>query len=326
MTRKLGYARAKHPPNNNPPDHSAQDHFSNLVWSAAHRQFALAFWDEERKALKFLRLDSNLEEIGTPTEVEFPGSPPHTHPSLLYPSVAYNPVSHEYGVSYIAVENEDLSDQHDDIYFSRIDPQTGATSGGFHAVDCPYDCRETALRVHPQSGAWVVAYGKRTGAGTGYGTFLGELNLDQHGEPRWETDLGMEVLPTGRIQALHDSHADQFLVVGSGNNNGMHMQCVSPSGAPRGLQSRGLDTKFESEFSLGLYGSGVQTYWGTQGKRIEGLGVLCDWLTDSFDVEPPQLVEDQWAPAVAVLAETAYVAWLQDDGVYFGSPVPVTGN
>lgn len=322
----LANARAKYAPDDSPSDQYAQDHVSNLVWNAEHGQFAVALWDEEQKVLKFLRLDAQLQAVGAPTLIEFPGLPPHTHPSLLYPSVAYNAVSHEYGVTYVTVENENLADRHDDVWLSRVNPSTGATSGGFHAIDCPHDCRETALIVHPDGGKWVVAYGKRTSASSGYATFLAQVNLAHHGQPTWASDLGMEVLPKGRLEALHDSVADRFVVVGSGNTEGVHMQCVSPSGAAAGVQSRGEGSTFGHEFSLGLYASGIQAYWGTQGRRIEGLGVLCDWFTDAFNVLPPDPNNDQWAPAVAVDAETAYVAWLQADGVYFGSPKPDTGN
>ena len=296
----------------------ATDYLSNVVWNADNNQFAFAYSDYAAKRLKIARLNADMQLIGI-TTVSFPGLNQDDHPQMLYPSIVYNAVKHEYGVTYVSVEDPYAADKHDDVYVVRINPTNGGVIYNFHAVDCPDDCMETSVAVN-DAGKYAVAYGKGAGGGAGVKTYLGVVNLQNHGHPSPEVECAMPVAPNGRLGMVFDANNNKYVILGSGNSGGMLMQCISKSGTADDVEIKEQAVQYGSSFDVGVLSNGFQVFWGSKQSQIVGQAISCSWISDAFPFQPPDNQTSRWGPSVSVVNDTSYVCWHQQDGIYFGYP------
>jgi hypothetical protein len=282
---------------------------SNLVWNPTNRQFAFAY--TKGKVLNFIRLDENLNILGSPLEIRFPSVDINSdeHPRLTFPSLVWNSVLNEYGLVYITVEHPYLTDRHDDVYISRIS-SSGSYVGPYartHIVTCPGDCELTSVTYNTASGQYALSYIKDNFPN--YNVMIGFLNLpstvDEHGiMSSWKPN----VLPAG-VRVVYDPKKNNYIVVA--NKGEIASVILNGSGAAIASFSVKASQTYSRYFSVDNVSE--NTFFICAGDTTNSIG---GWLaTSSGHANDLATISPGGCPSAA---NFMHFAWIKDSRLYYG--------
>jgi hypothetical protein len=287
------------------------NYLSNLVWNGDNQQYAFAYTKD--KALNFIRLDANLNPIGSPLVIKFPGLilAENEHPTLTYPSLVWNDVLNEYGLVYVTVEHPYFQDRHDDIYISRISP-SGTYVGAYeraHIVNCPGDGEYPSLTYNATTGQYVLAYVKHDFPQ--HHIMVGFLTLPYTvAEHEIMAGWNINTSPQG-VKILFDPGEGHYFVAASKGAFGS--QIVDGSGNPVGGYAVKPNQSYTGYFSIDyITNHAYLIYAQTTGGKIGG------WMvTESGHGNDLTTISPGGQPSIS----GTHVAWIKASHLYYGKYV-----
>lgn len=307
----------------------ADDEFliSDLVWNAADGQFAFAY---ARDGVVWLAtLGKELQTLRY-TKIAF-ASPVPPAPKLVDLSLVWNPVRHHYALAAVSREDPYATDRHDDVYLSFVRPDgsfsnpQGTASGQalYHTVNCPGDCKRTALAVSTD-GSYRLAYFKFDGANAQptLGWVDEGLGFGQQGGVREQPVLSPSygaVFGAG-LRLLADPAADEVLVGLSRNAASIAPGGLWLQGASRGTLQAALSAGgvHDPQFSLaGFLGS--HSYMVCFGDGQVRCRLTSNTTLETKDfVTPASGAGPQHSPHHTMGPNGPVLVWIEGGNLFFG--------
>lgn len=306
--------------------------FSGLVWNPNDQQYALAYFQDESKAIWLLRLDASLKQL-TYTRLDFPPSAYHgdyDFPTFFMEdlSLVWNTVKKEYAVSYTTRGCIDCHAQRpdghplNDVFLQRVGANGALLDppGGRRIVACDPMCNRTSLAFDTETGNYAVAYFKFSG---------GVVGFLQPGMPIQERLVfpGISKFAQQEIRLVHDPLAHDYFVAAS-STGGISARVVSASGALPPATFRALPVPL---MDLSAFSTSTLPFLGPHRYMIcasDG-AVRCWGATDTLQTPtdllyPAAAAAGQWEPSVvaggvaAQLLYAPFVAWVEGGQIATG--------
>lgn len=284
---------------------------SDLVWNNNDKQFAFGY--SVGKAIFFVRLDSNLNVIGSPLEIKF-NVLDYEHPFMEDLSLVWSKEKKEFTLTYITREVVEGPERHDYVFCSQI-----SSSGKFLGLKnrvlvkiSQKDCKRTSVAYNPKTGKYGVAYFKDSvpmlgifGA-TGYAA---EHKLTTSTYKTWKE----------AIRLLCDEKTGDFFVAELSYAGELESYFLDKNGS---ILTKRLNAGkgYDKLYSIANFPSFDAVFLcASQHKQIR-----CWAMNKSGDIKPdivsPASGVYTSQPSVAVLGLSTYMCWIQNQLLYFGLP------
>ena len=284
---------------------------SDLVWNDSAQQFAFAY--SEGKVIRFVRLDANLTQIGTPLAIKW-NLLPHEHPYLEDLSLVWNGTDKQYCLAFVTKHYTTNPEIHDNLYVSQISSGGDFVGSNSRRAVVKGNCHRTSVAYNKQTGKYAVAY---------FRDKLPKLGVfDVAGGWATEFPVTSSTFVTWKeaIRLLCDENSGDFYLAEISYAGELDWHVMGKNGPASGKsfnEGQGFDRLFSlAKLLPGLASHAVVAasqhqqirYWLITGQGPATPGSALAPTSGSFSS----------SPSLAVADAAPYLAWIQDDLLYFG--------